>query len=103
MRKKGLIDWLRGAIVWSGVCLVRLLFLALVLSVVLCPTAGLVSTQEEADEALIPPLMSASVHDPSIIKAGDTYYVFGSHLAAAKSMDLRDWRSIESACTTPTG
>ena len=44
---------------------------------------------------LIPPLMSASVHDPSIIKAGDTYYVFGSHLAAAKSTDLRNWKSIE--------
>ena len=36
------------------------------------------------------------MHDPSIIKVGGTYYVFGSHLAAAKSMDLRNWKSIES-------
>lgn len=37
----------------------------------------------------------ASVHDPSIIKADDgTYYVFGSHVAAAKSTDLINWNSI---------
>lgn len=32
-----------------------------------------------------------SVHDPSIIKVDDTYYVFGSHVAAAKSTDLKNW------------
>ena len=32
-----------------------------------------------------------AVHDPSVIKAGDTYYVFGSHLAAAKTTDLMNW------------
>lgn len=53
------------------------------------------SIQAEEAEAMIPPLMSASVHDPSIIKVGDAYYVFGSHLAAAKSEDLRNWKSIE--------
>lgn len=26
----------------------------------------------------------ASVHDPSILKADDTYYIFGSHMDAAK-------------------
>ncbi|WP_228275849.1 hypothetical protein [Gracilibacillus oryzae] len=37
----------------------------------------------------------ASVHDPSIIKAKDgSYYVFGSHIAVAKSNDLSNWRSI---------
>ena len=30
-----------------------------------------------------------SVHDPSIIKNGDEYYVFGSHIDAAKSVDLQ--------------
>ena len=34
------------------------------------------------------------VHDPSIVKAGDTYYIFGSHLAAAKSDDLINWEYI---------
>lgn len=35
-----------------------------------------------------------SVHDPSVIKAGDTFYVFGSHLAAAKSTDLMNWTRV---------
>ena len=35
-----------------------------------------------------------SVHDPSIIKAGDTYYVFGSHIEAAKTTDLQNWKSF---------
>lgn len=34
------------------------------------------------------------VHDPSIVKAGDTYYIFGSHLAAAESTDLINWTYI---------
>lgn len=33
-----------------------------------------------------------SVHDPSIVKTDDTYYVFGSHIEAAKSSDLINWR-----------
>lgn len=33
-----------------------------------------------------------SVHDPSIVKDGSTYYVFGSHIEAAKSTNLRDWQ-----------
>ena len=36
-----------------------------------------------------------AVHDPSIIRADDgTYYVFGSHLAAAKSTDLMMWERV---------
>lgn len=34
------------------------------------------------------------VHDPSVVKSGDTYYIFGSHLAAAKSDDLINWEYI---------
>lgn len=37
---------------------------------------------------------NASVHDPSVVKSGDTYYVFGSHLAAAKSTDLMNWQQV---------
>ena len=32
-----------------------------------------------------------SVHDPSVIKDNDTYYIFGSHMESAKSADLRNW------------
>lgn len=35
-----------------------------------------------------------SVHDPSIIKADGTYYVFGTHMADAKSADLMDWEQM---------
>lgn len=35
-----------------------------------------------------------AVHDPSVIKGDDGYYVFGSHLAAAKSTDLMSWQYI---------
>ena len=32
-----------------------------------------------------------SVHDPSIIYDNGKYYVFGSHIAVAKSDDLINW------------
>ena len=35
-----------------------------------------------------------SVHDPSVVKDGNTYYVFGSHIEAARSANLRDWTSF---------
>jgi arabinan endo-1,5-alpha-L-arabinosidase len=37
---------------------------------------------------------NASVHDPSVIKTGDSWYVFGSHLAAAKTTDLMNWTKV---------
>ena len=40
------------------------------------------------------------MHDPSVIKTGDTYYVFGSHLAAAKSKDLMSWDMVASGVAT---
>ncbi|MEH6438033.1 family 43 glycosylhydrolase [Massilia sp. DD77] len=41
-----------------------------------------------------PAFKNASVHDPSVIKVGDTFYVFGSHLAAAKTKDLMNWEQV---------
>ena len=40
---------------------------------------------------------NASVHDPAVIRTGGTYYVFGSHLASAKSTDLMNWTQITSS------
>lgn len=37
-----------------------------------------------------------SVHDPSVIKDNDTYYIFGSHMESAKSADLRNWIGFSS-------
>jgi arabinan endo-1,5-alpha-L-arabinosidase len=42
---------------------------------------------------------NASVHDPSIVKDGSTYYVFGSHLAAAKTTDLMNWTKFADLVT----
>jgi arabinan endo-1,5-alpha-L-arabinosidase len=40
------------------------------------------------------PFANVSVHDPSVIRAGGNYYVFGSHLAAARSADLMNWTRV---------
>lgn len=39
---------------------------------------------------------NASVHDPSIVEDDGTYYVFGSHLAVAKTTDLMNWTMVAS-------
>ena len=36
----------------------------------------------------------ATVHDPSVIRVGERYYVFGSHLGAAWTSDLMNWTQI---------
>jgi len=64
------------------------------------PETGSLGVKVEAaakkKEPSAPVFREASVHDPSVIKVGDTYYVFGSHLAAAKSKDLMKWDMIAS-------
>ena len=38
-----------------------------------------------------------SVHDPSLFKAQDgTYYIYGTHMASAKSSDLINWQTVSS-------
>lgn len=41
-----------------------------------------------------PFFLEATVHDPSVLKTGETYYVFGSHLASAKTNDLIQWVQV---------
>jgi arabinan endo-1,5-alpha-L-arabinosidase len=41
-----------------------------------------------------PVFQDVSVHDPSVLRVGDSWYVFGSHLAAAKTTDLLRWQSV---------
>ena len=52
------------------------------------PIAGITDSSQYND---------ISVHDPSIVKVDGTYYVFGSHLAAAKSTDLMNWQSVSNS------
>ena len=35
-----------------------------------------------------------SVHDPSIVEDNGTYYIFGSHMTAAKCTDLKSWEKV---------
>ncbi|NLY49237.1 MAG: glycoside hydrolase family 43 protein [Clostridiales bacterium] len=55
----------------------------------------------KAEEPVKYKFSNVSVHDPSVIRIDDTYYIFGSHLAAAKSTDLMNWTLIASG-VTPT-
>lgn len=40
--------------------------------------------------------LGVSVHDPSIVKDNGKYYIFGSHMEAAESSDLKTWKSFAS-------
>ncbi len=42
---------------------------------------------------------NASVHDPSVIKVDDRYYVYGSHGASAWSTDLMNWTQVARGVT----
>lgn len=44
-----------------------------------------------------------SVHDPSIVKDNDTYYIFGSHRAWAKSKDLIRWNTFNTNINSNPG
>jgi len=45
-------------------------------------------------------MKNVAVHDPSIIRADDGfYYIYGSHMAAARSADLIDWTLISRNAT----
>src|SRR5699024_12509453 len=41
-----------------------------------------------------PSFEDVSVHDPSVVVAAGSLYVFGSHLAAARSPDLQRWTPV---------
>ncbi|WP_425434541.1 LamG-like jellyroll fold domain-containing protein [Paenibacillus catalpae] len=52
-------------------------------------------------EPAAPTYSDVSVHDPSIVRDGDNFYVFGSHIEAAKSTDLMNWTTFTNGYTTP--
>ncbi|MDE5563872.1 MAG: transposase, partial [Oscillospiraceae bacterium] len=68
---------------------------AMVLSGMYCiPDVG-IAVQAAANKARV------SVHDPSVVKDGRTYYVFGSHIEAAKTNDLQNWTRFTNGYMTP--
>ena len=49
----------------------------------------------KAETAVEKTFEEVSVHDPSIVDGGDgCYYIFGSHLAVAKTNDLMNWTYV---------
>ena len=64
---------------------------ALSLATVFSPGSGFESSTAKA--ATTP--ARVSVHDPSVaVSKEGTYYVFGSHIDAAKSTDLINWKTF---------
>lgn len=80
---------------------IKLTILLLFIMSLLFPTFTF--SQEKGDEEMEqnPNFQEVSVHDPSIIKENDTYYVFGTHIEAAKSTDLMNWETFTNGYTTP--
>ena len=71
--------------------------LALALMLCLLAPAALAEEDYTVDMMYIPygsVNTGVSVHDPSVVAADGTYYIFGSHMAAAKSTNLRSWTAI---------
>ncbi|GAA4426509.1 hypothetical protein GCM10023169_25360 [Georgenia halophila] len=46
-----------------------------------------------------PTFADASVHDPSLVQSGDEFWVFGSHLAAARTTDFMQWEKTADLVT----
>lgn len=71
------------------------LFLVIVTILLIIPISAFATSKYTTGDSIEPPIFeNASVHDPSVIKVDETYYVFGSHLAAAKSNDLMKWEEV---------
>ncbi|WP_079710371.1 LamG-like jellyroll fold domain-containing protein [Paraliobacillus ryukyuensis] len=79
------------------------LILLLFITVLFLPTMLYGEGNEVMAEPETPTFENASVHDPSIIQDRDSgrYYVFGSHIAAAKSDDLISWNNFTNGYKTP--
>jgi beta-xylosidase/uncharacterized protein YjdB len=67
--------------------------LALFMTAVLL-LSGYTPTVMKSEAAAATSRKRVSVHDPSVVKEGNTYYIFGSHLAWAKSTDLENWTTF---------
>jgi arabinan endo-1,5-alpha-L-arabinosidase len=51
--------------------------------------------------AQTPTFTNVGVHDPSVVKEGANYYVFGSHMASASTPDLMHWTQISTTAAAP--
>ncbi|SDK11405.1 arabinan endo-1,5-alpha-L-arabinosidase [Paenibacillus sp. OK060] len=93
---------------WVSVLNISLLSSALLTTTALAPVSvfadspGAIRSNPQVSTSIenaVPAFRNVSVHDPSVIKVGDTFYIFGSHLQVAKSKDLMNWDSVASGVT----
>ncbi|MDM5303837.1 glycoside hydrolase family 43 protein [Bacillus subtilis] len=68
--------------------LFRVCFLAALIMAFTLPNSAYAQKAEK------PVFTEVSVHDPSVIETNGTFYVFGSHLASAKTNDLMQWQQL---------
>ena len=54
-----------------------------------------------AQDPPAPTFANVTVHDPSVLRAGSTYYVYGSHMASASTTDLMSWTQLTTGPTFP--
>lgn len=54
-----------------------------------------IAEEEEETEMTEVSYSRVSVHDPSVVYDNGTYYIFGSHMAWAKSTDLTNWETFQ--------
>ena len=69
----------------------------LILGTFLCISVAGCGQKEKlkADEPVEKEFEEVSVHDPSVIQGEDgSYYIFGSHLAVAKTDDFMNWETV---------
>jgi len=46
------------------------------------------------DDPPAPQFREVSVHDPSVFRVGDTFYIIGSHMSSARTTDFIQWEQI---------
>ena len=75
--------------------------LALTLAAALTGAASTAATAAPPAPATppAPTFTDVSVHDPSVVASGEDLWVFGSHLAAAKTQDLMRWEQTANLVT----
>lgn len=69
-------------------------FISLVLVLQMCLLVILNSYNLPEAKAATLSTSRVSVHDPSVVKDGNKYYIFGSHMANAVTSDLTSWSTF---------
>lgn len=66
------------------------------LGLLVCASNSIALAAASVALAQIPSFTNVSVHDPSVVRDGAEAYVFGSHLASARTADWMHWVQISS-------